>query len=118
MGQGADVNTGPPTLRATGLYELSWGRQAVPGDRGWHVATSPTAPMQLVTWAEWQAIAAAASVSTVAMLAALAASPAAAAWADAEAMAAAHGPGVITLRGQTRARYAAWDGVQPSPWTD
>ena len=50
------------------------------------------------------------------MLAALAASPAAAAWADAEAMAAAHGPGVIALRGQTRARYAAWDGVQPGPW--
>jgi hypothetical protein len=52
------------------------------------------------------------------MRAALAASPAAAAWADAEAMAAAHGPGVIALRAQTRARYAAWDGVQPSPWTD
>jgi hypothetical protein len=115
MGQGADVNTGPPTLRAAGLYELSWGRQLAPGDRGWHVATSAA---QHVTWTEWQAIAAAASVSTVAMLTALAASPAAAAWADAEAMAAAHGPGVIALRGQTRARYAAWDGVQPGPWTD
>jgi hypothetical protein len=51
------------------------------------------------------------------MLAALAASPAAAAWADAEAMAAAHGPGVIGLRAQTRARYAGWDGLQPSEWT-
>jgi hypothetical protein len=113
MGMGGDTNTGPPTLRAPGLYELSWGRQAVRGDRGWHCATGPG---EHVTWAQWQAIAAAASVSTVAMLAALAASPAAAAWADAEAMAAAHGPGVIALRGQTRARYAAWDGVQPGPW--
>jgi hypothetical protein len=101
MGMGGDTNTGCPTLRAPGLYELSWGRQLAPGDRGWHVATSAA---QHVTWAQWQAIAAAASVSTVAMLAALAASPAAAAWADAEAMAAAHGPGVIALRAQTRTR--------------
>lgn len=113
MGMGGDTNTGCPTLRAPGLYELSWGRQLAPGDRGWHVATSAA---QHVTWAQWQAIAAAASVSTVAMLAALAASPAAAAWADAEAMAAAHGPGVITLRGQTRTRYAGWDGLQASGW--
>ena len=113
MGQGADTNTGPPTLRAPGLYELSWGRQAAPGDRGWHVATSPA---QHVTWAQWQAISAAAATSTVAMLSALAASPAAGAWADAEAMAAAHGPGVITLRAQVRARYAAWDGAQLSVW--
>lgn len=113
MGQGADTNTGPPTLRAPGLYELSWGNQGARHGRGWHCATGPG---EHVTWAEWQAIAAAASVSTVAMLAALAASPAAGAWADAEAMAAAHGPGVITLRAQVRARYAQWDGLQPSPW--
>jgi hypothetical protein len=29
MGQGADVNTGPPTLKA-GLYELAWGNQPSP----------------------------------------------------------------------------------------
>ena len=113
MGQGADVNTGPPTLRAPGRYELAWGWQASPGDRGWHVATSPA---QHVTWPQWQAISAAAATSTLAMQAALAASPAAGAWADAEAMAAAHGPGVITLRAQVRARYAQWDRLQPSGW--
>lgn len=113
MGMGADTNTGCPTLRAPGLYELSWGRQAVRGDRGWHCATGPT---EHVTWAQWQAISAAAATSTAAMLSALASSPAAGAWADAEAMAAAHGPGVITLRAQVRARYAAWDGLQPSGW--
>jgi hypothetical protein len=114
MGMGGDVNTGPPTLRAPGQYELGWGRQAVRGDRGWHCATGLG---EHVTWAEWQAIAAAAAVSTMAMRDALASSPAAAAWADAEAMAAAHGPGVIALRGQVRARYAGWDGLQPSGWT-
>lgn len=115
MGQGADVNTGPPTLKAPGLYELSWGRQLAPGDRGWHVATSPT---QLVTWAQWQALTAAAVAGPMPFRAALAASPAAAAWEDAEEMAEVYGPGVPALRGQVRARYAAWDGVQPSPWTD
>jgi|GEM_PF-4550854 len=114
MGQGAEVNTGCPTLRAPGRYELSWGRQAVPGDRGWHVATSR---MQLVTWAQWQALTAAAVAGHGAFLAAVAASPAAAAWADAEAMAAAHGPGVIALRQQVRARYVAWHDLQPSGWT-
>lgn len=113
MGMGADTNTGCPTLRAPGLYELSWGWQPAPLARGWHVATSPA---QHVTWAQWQAIAAAASVSTVAMVAALAASPAAGAWADAEAQATAYGPGVITLRAQVRQRFAAWDGLQPSGW--
>lgn len=115
MGMGAEVNTGCPTLRAPGLYELSWGNQGARGLRGWHVATGP---LEHVTWAQWQALTAAAVAGPLAFTSALAASPAAAAWADAEAMAAAHGPGVIALRGQVRARYAAWDGLQPGGWTD
>lgn len=114
MGQGADVNTGPPTLKA-GLYELAWGNQPSPLGTGWHVCTLPG---ERVTWAQWQALTAAAVAGPAFFVGAMAASPAAARFAQAEVAAAANGIPVVDFRTAVRTRYAAWDGVQPSPWTD
>lgn len=113
MGMGGDVNTGPPTLRAGGLYELSWGNQPSPLGTGWHVCTLQG---ERVTWAQWQALSAAAVAGPVPFLAAMGASPADARFAQAEAAAAANGIPVVDFRGQVRTQYAAWDGLQPSPW--
>ena len=113
MGQGADVNTGPPTLRAPGRYELAWGNQPNPLGTGWHVCALPA---ERVTWAQWQALSAAAAAGPAPFNAAVAASPVSARFAQAETVAAANGIPVVDFRGQVRAQYAAWDGLQPSPW--
>lgn len=113
MGQGADVNTGPPTLKGPDSYELAWGNQPSPLGTGWHVCTRPS---ERVTWAQWQALSAAAVAGPVPFLAAVAASPAAARFTQAETAAAANGIPVVDFRTQVRTQYAAWDGLQPSPW--
>lgn len=113
MGQGADVNTGPPFLRYPDRYELAWGNQPSPLGTGWHVCTLPA---ERVTWAQWQALTAAAVAGPMPFLAAVAASPIAARFAQAEAAAAANGIPVVDFRADVRAQYAAWDGAQPSPW--
>jgi len=113
MGQGAEVNTGCPTLRGQGSYELAWGNQPAPAGTGWHICTLPA---ERVTWAQWQALTAAAVAGLVPFLAAMAASPAGARFAQAEAAAAANGIRVMAFRAAVRGSYAQWDGVPASPW--
>ena len=85
MGQGVDTDDEVPTRHSDGTLACAWGWEAADHSDRWHVAAGGT---------------------IAGFLAALAASPAAPAWARAEAEAQVRGQ-VTTLRATAKRRWAA-----------